>query len=66
MTSKVSKNYLIYFLTGKVFKCVLIYNYQCKSTGEDYYLKCTEMYCKELHFLVKVPNLSVDTFSLFH
>lgn len=66
MTSEVSKNYLIYFLTGKVFKWVLIYNYQCKSTGEDYYLKYTEMYCKKLHFLAKVPKLSVDTFSLFH
>lgn len=58
MTSKVSKNYLIYFLTGKVFKCVLTYNYQCKSTGEDYYPKCTKMYCKELHFLLAFPTPS--------
>lgn len=66
MTSKITKNYLLHFLRSKVFECVLIYNYQCKSMGGDYCLKCTEIYCKELHCLAKVPKLGLDEFSLFH
>lgn len=55
MACKLSKIYLIHFVMGKVFKCVLTYNYYYNSVRRDYCSKYTKKYFKE--FLAKVPML---------
>lgn len=45
MVCKVGKHYLVYFVMGKVFKCVLTYNYYYNSVRRDYCPKYIKIYC---------------------